>query len=444
MNFSETNLPFKGGSILTQGFGKDNTYPPLLANGNYKPMLGHDGLDLVPIDGNFSVYAIEGGTVIYDVDIPGGKRWYWGNYVGIWNKEKNIVQYYAHLNSNNLSQGQEIQKGEYLGEMGSTGIGTGPHLHLGTYMVDSEGMRLNRDNGYFGAVDGTYTILFSPSLLPYQRIVSSYGVNRRDIPNLNSNILETISGGKILDFRGWDYGENVGGNNIWFMGLYSDNWFHSGAFTDSSTNGLSKIGITGFPVEEVPVRVIPQPEITPVPEQEPIQELRDKVNGKDLPVISFVPETIKQLNDVIANVTNNPLSDKDISLGQKLDAFDAIIAKINEMKKEVRIDYNEGNGLLRKTGDYIKYAVTSSGFIRMIGQLLNWFIARGTLALLITYGVISPDAEPLIKNFASQLTGNPEQVWQIFIGAVTLVLSYSIGLIGGKIKGFSINKVWGK
>lgn len=44
-----------------------------------------------------------------------------------------MMTLYAHLNSINVKEGQEVQKGDILGTLGSTGRSTGPHLHFGLY-----------------------------------------------------------------------------------------------------------------------------------------------------------------------------------------------------------------------------------------------------------------------------------------------------------------------
>lgn len=88
----------------------------------------HNGVDFVPTSGNPNepVGAIGDGVVV-DTGLKNGT----GNMVLI-KHESNLYSHYYHLSSISVEIGQEIKKGDIIGNMGSTGWSTGPHLHLGT------------------------------------------------------------------------------------------------------------------------------------------------------------------------------------------------------------------------------------------------------------------------------------------------------------------------
>ncbi|MES0342281.1 MAG: M23 family metallopeptidase, partial [Candidatus Humimicrobiaceae bacterium] len=96
----------------------------------------HKGFDVGNNTGT-PIYATAAGVVIYS-------GWH-GNY------GRKIVIYhgfgyttvYAHLYRLNVSVGDEVEKGEVIGQMGSTGKSTGPHLH---YEVLVDGIPNNPQN----------------------------------------------------------------------------------------------------------------------------------------------------------------------------------------------------------------------------------------------------------------------------------------------------------
>lgn len=51
-----------------------------------------------------------------------------GNAIKI--KHSNHTTGYAHLSKTNVTKGQKVKQGAKIGEVGSTGGSTGPHLHL--------------------------------------------------------------------------------------------------------------------------------------------------------------------------------------------------------------------------------------------------------------------------------------------------------------------------
>ena len=99
--------------ILQDGIAFDNT---------------HNGVDFVPSNGNPNepVGAIGDGVVV-DTGVKTGT----GNMVLI-KHESNLFSHYYHLSSISVEIGQEVKKGDIIGNMGSTGYSTGAHLHLGT------------------------------------------------------------------------------------------------------------------------------------------------------------------------------------------------------------------------------------------------------------------------------------------------------------------------
>ena len=139
-------LPFANGVVETQPFGT-NAYIDYTQFG----IAGHNGNDIIPTDSDWNIRSISNGVVVKDFDIP--KDGY-GNYVTIWDRENSVAYQYAHMSSNSVTIGQEVKKGQVIGVMGNTGFSTGAHLHFAKYVTDANGMRLNRNNGFIGAVDG--------------------------------------------------------------------------------------------------------------------------------------------------------------------------------------------------------------------------------------------------------------------------------------------------
>ena len=57
-----------------------------------------------------------------------------------------VLTCYAHLSKIKVRRGQKVIRGEVIGEVGSTGKSTGPHLH---YEVHVKGKVVNPVNYYF-------------------------------------------------------------------------------------------------------------------------------------------------------------------------------------------------------------------------------------------------------------------------------------------------------
>ncbi len=85
---------------------------------------GHRALDIGGWIGD-PIYAADAGYVIY----AGWDNTGYGNMVEI-NHGNGFTTLYAHQSKIYVSVGDEVTKGQQIGEMGSTGHSTGPHLHF--------------------------------------------------------------------------------------------------------------------------------------------------------------------------------------------------------------------------------------------------------------------------------------------------------------------------
>ena len=102
-----------------------------------------------------------------------------------------------------------------------------------------------------------------------QRVAGPLGVFRRAEPNQASERLyPDLEAGEVGNFVGYVHGEDRGGNDIWFRGI-SGNYFWSGAFTDSSTDGLTDLNAlaTPEPPAATPEHADPVEVLVPVEKQ---------------------------------------------------------------------------------------------------------------------------------------------------------------------------------
>ena len=90
--------------------------------------ISHDGIDIKALTGD-KVMAIANG-IIEAAEFDAEK----GNLIKIkhLNNENGKIyySYYAHLSKIEVEIGDKVSVGEKIGEAGSTGKATGPHLHL--------------------------------------------------------------------------------------------------------------------------------------------------------------------------------------------------------------------------------------------------------------------------------------------------------------------------
>jgi murein DD-endopeptidase MepM/ murein hydrolase activator NlpD len=118
---ADTFLPDAGGvfngfiwparGILTSGYG-------------WRWGRMHRGIDIAA-DVGTPIYAAATGVIEFAGWNSGG----YGNMVEIRHPDGSMTRY-AHMNAIHVRNGQNVSQGDQLGEMGSTGYSTGPHLHF--------------------------------------------------------------------------------------------------------------------------------------------------------------------------------------------------------------------------------------------------------------------------------------------------------------------------
>lgn len=84
----------------------------------------HRGMDIAAPTGT-PVLASGSGTVTH-ASYTGG----YGNVIFIYHPHLNLTTVYAHLSKIHVKPGQTVEVGERIGDIGSTGQSTGPHLHF--------------------------------------------------------------------------------------------------------------------------------------------------------------------------------------------------------------------------------------------------------------------------------------------------------------------------
>lgn len=117
---------------ISSGYG--NRIDPIYGTTKF-----HAGLDF-PADPGDAVFSTAKGRVVF----AGWKGGY-GNCIDI-DHGYNYLTRYGHLNKILVKQGQEVVRGDKIGEVGSTGKSTGPHLH---YEVRFKDEPQNPVNYYF-------------------------------------------------------------------------------------------------------------------------------------------------------------------------------------------------------------------------------------------------------------------------------------------------------
>ena len=95
----------------------------------------HKGVDLAGAIGT-PIKAVLSGRVVEHYLTPGihyGKMYYGDPYLGakiVLDHGNNLYSIYGHLSDTEVHEGEWIEMGDKIGELGNTGISTGSHLHF--------------------------------------------------------------------------------------------------------------------------------------------------------------------------------------------------------------------------------------------------------------------------------------------------------------------------
>lgn len=111
-------LPVKG--TRTSRFGLKRFY-------NGQPRRPHTGLDYAAPIGTKITSPASGKVILTGHYYFNGKTVFIDHGMG-------LISAYIHLNKINVNEGQEVKIGDNIGEVGTTGRSTGPHLHWGVYL----------------------------------------------------------------------------------------------------------------------------------------------------------------------------------------------------------------------------------------------------------------------------------------------------------------------
>jgi murein DD-endopeptidase MepM/ murein hydrolase activator NlpD len=117
-----TGVPVHGDFRITSGFGiRNDPFTGSLAM--------HEGLDFAANVGTPVVSTGPGSVVRSSWDAS------YGNVIEVSHSE-GFVTRYAHLSKRLVAEGDKVVRGDQIGEIGTTGRSTGPHLHYEVFRKD--------------------------------------------------------------------------------------------------------------------------------------------------------------------------------------------------------------------------------------------------------------------------------------------------------------------
>ncbi len=129
-------------NLISQCFGENK-------NSIYKEwnLAGHNGIDWLIQDGEPVYFDVDGRGKVIEVSLD------YSAGLGVVVQTEGFKHIFWHLKRVDVKVGDIVETGDLLGLGDSTGYSTGPHLHRGLKKCDENGITINRDNSYDGAID---------------------------------------------------------------------------------------------------------------------------------------------------------------------------------------------------------------------------------------------------------------------------------------------------
>lgn len=232
----------------------------------------HSGYDYAVAVGS-AIHATTDGVIISTINHPTR-----GQMVTLYDGK--YYHRFLHNSRFNVSAGQTVKEGDVIAFSGGaagafgSGLSTGPHCHwdMNTRGVDTNSFAdfVDPDDWLKGRIPAAKAPApaIPATVQPYERIVRpSESVWYRTAPNTGAAIFKTdgdpdglFEAGEVIPFKGWVYGENVGGNNIWFVGRRTGGFSWSGAYTNPGTDGLEDLNPKPAPpTTPTPTPTVPAP-----------------------------------------------------------------------------------------------------------------------------------------------------------------------------------------
>jgi murein DD-endopeptidase MepM/ murein hydrolase activator NlpD len=140
--------------------------------------------------------------------------------------------------------GQRVSRGQAISgaKTGASGYGSdwgyGAHVHQTLWSTHAYNFCCSCTLDFALYVGST-----APS--PTQRVTGPNGANGRENPNTQGPATQFLEPGVVANMDGWIRGESVDGNNVWFRGAVSGDFFWSGGFTDKGTHDLKDLNTAG-------------------------------------------------------------------------------------------------------------------------------------------------------------------------------------------------------